>query len=102
MAFFCEFGMATRSSSEIKTSEDPVITVFSSDSRSFGLKRYHFYDDPICNCSIAPGTELFAVQKERNCFPEPSACRRLIASAGCHNGRRYPRCRAGGGVVSQD
>ena len=49
------------------------------------LKPYHFYDDPICNCSIAAGAELFDVQKERNCFPEPSARGRLIASAGCRD-----------------
>src|SRR5215469_17021817 len=40
MAFFCEFSMATRSSSEMNTSEDRVITVFNCDSRSLRSRRW--------------------------------------------------------------
>ena len=56
---------------------------------------YHLYDDPICNCSIAFGTEFFDVQKARNRFPERSR-RLFITRHGC--GDRH----AGGSGISQD
>jgi hypothetical protein len=56
------------------------------------LKRYHFYDDPICDCSIAFGAQFFDVQQARNCFPEISAVEHFIARAR----------RSGGSRISQD
>jgi hypothetical protein len=47
------------------------------------LKPYHFYDDPICDYSIASGAQLFDVQEARNRFPKLSAVEHVIAHTRC-------------------
>ena len=60
------------------------------------LNPYDLYDDPIRNCSITAGTELFHVQKATGRYRKAATCEYRCPCDGCC------KCRPRGGGIAKD